>query len=336
MEALMLDEHKIPGLVYYPDSSPGITRQRRGRGFTYTAPDGTRIDCPKERKRIAALAVPPAYEKVWISPRINGHLQATGFDARKRKQYRYHPDWTAFRSERKFHHLAEFGAVLPSIRRAILRDLGEEAGDRRFAIAAVLALIDRLSLRVGHPDYARENRSYGATTLRNRHMAIKDGQILLKFTAKGGQKVHRTLRDTTLNQTLSRLHDLGGKSLVSWLDDEGNAREVTSGAVNERLAEITGNETMTAKTFRTWNGSTAALEQAMKPGALTIKAMSEAAAERLHNTATIARNSYIHPAIIGLAELEEEERLTRLSAEIEERTGLRKPESRLLSLLADT
>ncbi|MDW4498204.1 DNA topoisomerase IB [Sulfitobacter sp. D35] len=329
----MLAERKIPGLVYYPDTAPGITRRRQGRGFSYIAPDGTRIDCPDERARIAALAVPPAYEDVWISPRANGHLQATGRDARRRKQYRYHPDWTEFRAQRKFHHLPAFGEALPAVRRAILRDLKEEAGDRRFAIAAVLALIDRLSLRVGHPAYAKENRSYGATTLRANHVGMKDGEIMLNFTAKGGLKVKRHLKDTTLNRTLARLHDLPGKALVSWLDEDGNAREVTSEEVNTRLAEFTGDETMTAKTFRTWNGSVAALEVALKPEPLTIRAMSEAAAERLHNTPAIARKSYIHPAIIELAELDPDARQEAIG-DGAERAGLRKSETRLLSFLS--
>ncbi|XDA98079.1 DNA topoisomerase IB [Sulfitobacter sp. LCG007] len=324
---------RLPGLVYYPDNAPGITRRRRGRGFSYIAPDGTSIDNKAERARIAALAVPPAYEKVWISPRPDGHLQATGRDARERKQYRYHPHWTEFRSQRKFFQLPAFGEKLPAIRRAIMRDLQEEAGDRRFAIAAVLALIDRLSLRVGHAAYAKENRSYGATTLRTRHVSVKDGEILMNFTAKGGLKVKRRLRDATLNRTLARLHDLPGKSLISWLDDEGVSRDVTSDAVNARLAEITGDDSMTAKTFRTWNGSVAALERALSSEPVTIKAISEAAADRLHNTPAIARTSYIHPDIIALTEFEPEARLDAV-ADAVDRTGLRKTETRLLALLS--
>lgn len=276
--------------------------------------------------------MPPAYDDVWISPRANGHLQATGRDTRMRKQYRYHPDWTEFRAQRKFHLLPEFGECLPAIRRAILRDLQSEAGDRRFAIAAVLALIDRLSLRVGHPAYARENRSYGATTLRANHVAMKDGEIMLNFTAKGGLKVRRQLKDTMLNRMLARLHDLPGKTLVSWVDAEGTSRDVTSDEVNDRLAELTGNDAMTAKTFRTWNGSTAALERALGPEPLTIRAMSEAAAARLHNTPTIARKSYVHPDIIDLADASIEDRLAAVAG-AEDRAGLRKAETQLLALL---
>ena len=320
-------------LVYYPDSRPGIRRRRCGRGFSYLAPDGTRIDAKDERARIEALAVPPAYEDVWISPVPLGHLQATGRDTRKRKQYRYHPDWRAFRDARKFDRLAEFGRHLPGLRRRITRDLRDaEAGDEAYAVAAILALIDRASLRVGHPDYVRENQSYGATTLRRRHVSLEGDTIELHYTAKGGDQVDKVLRDATLERTLARLGDLPGPELVSWLDASGQPRAVTSDMVNGFLAAFTGDAGLTAKTFRTWNGSAAAMAVAARPGRLTIKTMTEAAAMRLHNTPAVARSAYIHPRVIALTEQDETERLSFLE-DAPDRRGLRREEAMLAHLL---
>ncbi|EYD73285.1 DNA topoisomerase IB [Limimaricola hongkongensis] len=320
-------------LVYYPDSEPGITRRRRGRGFTYTAPDGTTIARGPERRRIEALAVPPAYEKVWICPAPHGHLQATGLDARTRKQYRYHPDWRAWREAHKFDHLAEFGAALPAIRRRIRRDLSGEAGELDFAIAAVLALIDRVSIRVGNPEYAAENRTYGATTLTGRHIRLTGDEMRLRYRAKGNKQVNRRLKDKSLMKVLGQLHDLPGKELIGWIDEDGTPRGVSSGQVNDRLAEITGSDHITAKTFRTWAGSEAALSCALREEELTIKSMSEAAAERLHNTPTIARNSYIHPRVIALHEADARDRAALLD-DLPETAGLRQAERALLRLLS--
>ncbi|MAQ37723.1 MULTISPECIES: DNA topoisomerase IB [Thioclava] len=326
----------LPDLVYYPDDRPGITRRRCGRGFSYMAPDGTTIARGTERKRIEALAVPPADEDVWICPRQNGHLQATGRDARARKQYRYHPDWTEFRSQRKFNRLAEFGTVLPRLRRSILSDLrGHDPGDRAFALAAVLALLDRAAIRVGNADYARENRSFGATTLRGAHMTLDGGTLRLAFTGKGGTKIESELRDRTLERALTQLDDLPGAELITWIDEDGDAHSVRSDEVNAFLADRTGAEGLTAKTFRTWNGSAAALEAALRQaddGRVTIKAMAEAASERLHNTPTIARNSYIHPQVIALTEAEPEA-LVALAQTAPAVDGLRKAEAQLLHLL---
>jgi DNA topoisomerase-1 len=318
----------LPDLVYYPDTRPGIRRRRAGRGFCYYTPDGALIRDPEERSRLASLAVPPAYEDVWICPLPQGHLQATGIDARGRKQYRYHPRWTEFRAQLKYGDLADFGRLLPRIRRRIARDLAGEPGPRNFAVAAVLAMIDRLSVRVGSSGYAEENGTYGATTLRRNHLKLTRKGISLRFPGKGGKEVRRQVRDTRLGRVLHELDDLPGATLVSWLDTEGRAREVTAGDVNAYLAEVTGEARFTAKTFRTWNGSVAALS-AVTPGeAPRVKSMAEAAAERLSNTPTIARNSYIHPEVLRLAEEPE-----RYPERLPEVTGLRADERRLLALL---
>ncbi|MFX0546488.1 DNA topoisomerase IB [Roseovarius sp. S1116L3] len=290
-----------PSLRYYPDSRPGIRRRRCGRGFSYLNDDGTRIDAAQERSRIQALAVPPAWEDVWISPLQSGHLVATGQDARARKQYRYHPEWTALQAAQKFSALPDFAEALPAIRRRIRRDLAEEPGEEAFAIAAAAAMIDRLSLRVGNPEYTRENGSYGALTLKGRHVRLRDGRLNISYTGKGGKRVRRQLADSRLMKALERIRDLPGAELLTWLDDEGRTRRVTSAGLNDYLADAGGIETLTAKTFRTWAGTVAAFEVALQDERPTIKAMAEAAAERLHNTPAIARNSYIHPDVLDLA-----------------------------------
>ena len=322
-----------PGLTYYPDSQPGISRRRCGKGFSYTGPDGTSIDDRDERKRINSLAVPPAYKKVWISPKAHGHLQATGFDDRERKQYRYHEKFREWREACKYDDLAAFGAALPRIRRRIRADLAGEAGERDFALAAVLALIDRSAIRVGHSDYASENRTYGATTLTRRHLRFEGDELKLTFRGKGSKLIRRQLKDKTLARVLGQLHDLPGKTLFSWTDDHGEARSVSSDSVNAMLSDYAGREGITAKTFRTWAGSEAALAAALKMETPTIKALSEAASDRLHNTPTIARNSYIHPRVIALVEADAEER-EALATAADSVSGLRRTESILLHLLA--
>ncbi|PTX54287.1 DNA topoisomerase-1 [Litoreibacter ponti] len=287
------------GLVYYGDDQPGIARLRHGRGFTYRGPDGTTIARGPERKRLEALAVPPAYEDVWISPLENGHLQATGKDTRARKQYRYHELWSEQQARAKFDALPLFGAALPRMRRRIRKDLGEDEGTQRFALAAAAALMDRMALRVGNPEYARENGSYGALTLTRKHLKLSGNSIKLDYTAKGGKRVRRSLSDRTLARALHAAADLPGATLLSWTES-GAPASINSGTLNDYLREISGEEETTAKTFRTWAGTVAAFEVA-SAGDATIKAMSEAAADRLKNTPTIARNSYIHPDVIALA-----------------------------------
>lgn len=313
-------------LTYYGDDQPGIARLRHGQGFTYRAPDGTTIARGPERDRLEALAVPPAYEDVWMSPLSHGHLQATGKDARARKQYRYHELWAEQQARAKFDALPEFGAVLPRLRRRIRRDLREEDGSQRFALAAAAALLDRMALRVGSPEYARENGSYGALTLKRRHLSLKDNRITLDYRAKGGKRVRRSLSDRTLARALHAAADLPGATLLTWTDDGTEASSLSSGGLNDYLREASGDDQVTAKTFRTWAGTVSAFEVAME-GDATIKSMAEAAAERLKNTPTIARNSYIHPEVIALAGTQPD------LPEVDPIRDLRAAEAQLLSFL---
>ncbi len=316
-----------PDLIYFPDDRPGITRRRAGRGWSYRAPDGTTIDDRQERERIASLAVPPAYDKVWISPEARGHLQATGYDDRARKQYRYHPGWSEWRATRKFDDLPAFGEALPRLRRRVADALRGEAGERDFAIAAVLRLIDRSSMRIGSEAYRAENGTEGATTLRARNLRLDAGRVRIDFRAKGGQRVRRQLSDRTLARALHALSDLPGAPVFEWIDG-GAPRAIHADQVNDWLHAATGMNGASAKTFRTWNGSVAAMGAAIAAGeGVTIKAMAEAAAEVLHNTPTIARNSYVHPAVIALSG---EWREVRVS---DAPVGLRQDERALLSLL---
>lgn len=315
------------GLVYVTDAEPGISRRQRGRGFSYTAPDGTTIARGPVRRRIEALAVPPAYSEVWICTQENGHLQATGRDARNRKQYRYHPEWSAAQADTKFEQLVSFGERLPTIRRRVDQDLHSDPGDFEFALAAAVSIIDRAALRVGHPEYSRQNGSYGALTLRRRHLRVQNDQLQLSFTAKGGQKVRKVVSDRKLQRLLQKINDVPGATLLTWVDDTGVSQTLSSQQLNAYLSDAAQSEEITAKTFRTWAGTLAAFTCA-EAGSVTIKEMAQAAADRLHNTPTVARNSYIHPAVIDLAGS------APLVVQPTPRAGLRVAEQRLLGFLS--
>ncbi|WP_411033649.1 DNA topoisomerase IB [Shinella sp. BYT-45] len=329
------EDLKETGLVYVSDSEPGIRRRRTGRSFCYRLPDGSLVRDAAVKARIAALGLPPAYENVWICIEDNGHLQATGYDARGRKQYRYHADWQALKSGDKFDQLIAFARVLPRIRRAVRRDLDGPPGTADAMLAAITVLLDEAQLRVGNRAYAEENKTYGATTLLKRHVSLADGRIELRFTAKGGKRVRRTLKHPRLQRLLEDCADLPGRQLFVWKDEANLVRSIDSGRLNAYLADISGT-VVSAKTFRTWAGSLAAfstarhaVEEGRRP---VIKDMAAAAAEILHNTPAIARSSYIHPEIIALADAPEALRLAlrRPALNI---AGLRAEEERLLRFL---
>lgn len=289
-------------LIYYPDSNPGIRRQRRGRGYSYLTPDGGRITDPAERARLTALAVPPAYIDVWMAPMPDAHLLATGRDARGRKQYRYHPDWTAARDQKKFDHLADVGHALPGLRRWIATNLRGRPGTRDTAVAAVLALIDRGAMRPGDLSYTAQNGSHGALTLEDRHLDTDGAQITLRYVAKGGAQVQKDLTGARLAQVLHRSADLPGPRLFDFRAGDGRMVPLRVEHLAETLRSIAGAD-VTPKSLRTWAGSHAAFEVARAaPNDVTITRMIDAAADRLHNTPKIARQNYVHPDVIALAD----------------------------------
>jgi DNA topoisomerase-1 len=328
-------ESPPPGLIFVSDQMAGIARRRHGSGFRYVDAAGRAVGAA-DRRRIARLGIPPAWEGVWICADPAGHLQATGLDQAGRKQYRYHDDWSAWRARVKYDGLAAFGWGLARFRARVRRDLEGNAGDFDFTLAAVAVLLDRLHLRVGSAAYTAQNRSYGATTLLRRHLKLGDGVLRLRYRAKGGKLVEQSLRDRRLHGVFGAIDDLPGRNLFTYLDAEGTVHAIGSQHVNAYLAAHTGVEGVTAKTFRTWAGSLAAFTAARRTrGPLSIRALAEAAAARLHNTPEICRSAYIHPAVLGLAALDAEER-TELLHDLRPAgpRRLRSDERRLLGLLA--
>jgi DNA topoisomerase I len=326
-----------PGLVYVGDEMPGIVRRRRGTSFSYVDAEGRVVDA-EVRRRCVELAIPPAWERVWICADPAGHIQATGFDAAGRKQYRYHPGWSAWRAEAKYGGLAAFGRGLARLRARIERDLAGDAGDQAFSLAAITVLLDRVHLRIGSTAHTARNRTFGATTLQPRHLKLDGEVIRLRYRAKGGRMTEHRLRDRRLHRILEAIHDLPGRTLFTWIDADGAVHGIASQQVNRYLAESTGVAGATAKTFRTWAGTLAAFGVARSAtGRLAIRAMAEAAAARLHNTPTIARSAYIHPAVAQLAEIDPAARADLLARL--EPTGprrLRADERRLIALLEST
>jgi DNA topoisomerase-1 len=322
-------------LVYVSDQEPGIRRKRAGRGFCYINPDGSHLDA-SERRRVEKLAVPPAYSEVWICTRPDGHIQATGRDARGRKQYRYHPDWQSAQSGTKYARLIDFAKGLPALRDRLARRLRHAPGGRDFTLAALVLLLDRSFLRIGNPEYAVQNASYGAVTLLRRHVRIGKDWIQLDFTAKGGKRLRQVLRDRRLQRVLQAVGDLPGRNLFTYVNADGAAQPLSSGEVNAWLAEVMGEGT-SAKTFRTWGGTLAAFAYAdgLEPdNPLTIKAMSQAAADCLHNTPAVCRSAYIHPIVLDIADLNLQERYDRLAAlSPTGPQGLSPTEQRLLDFL---
>lgn len=291
----------VQGLVYVSDKDPGIARQRYRKSFRYVDAKGRIIDCETELARINGLGVPPAYEEVWICALHNGHIQATGLDAARRKQYRYHPDWTANQDQAKFDGLAEFGRRLPRIRRKIEALLGDKrlvaSFDKDLASAALVRLIDQTAIRIG----GRSKASQGATTLQNKHVALERGRMRLRFTAKGGRRVRATLDDRKLQRVIGKIHDLPGKRLFQYIGQDGLVHPLDSGDVNSWLKDVSGLPDVSAKMFRTWHGSAAALDAIRTAKSPSVKVACEAAAEVLCNTPAISRKSYVHPAILELA-----------------------------------
>jgi DNA topoisomerase-1 len=296
-------------LRYVSDAEPGIRRVRRGRAFGYVDARGRRVAQARTLERIRRLAIPPAYVDVWICRDAHGHLQATGRDARGRKQYRYHREWRAFRDRRKYDGLAEFGAKLPLLRRRVDTLLRKPALSREKVLAAVVALLDRTLIRVGNEEYARSNSSYGLTTLRTRHAQAGASRVALRFRGKTGKSHHIVLPDARLARIVRRCRELPGQRLFQYLDDDGRVRPVHSNDVNAFLREQTGLD-VTARTFRTWGATTLLVEYwlaslADEPDLAAparLAACIDAVAEKLGNTKTVCRNAYLDPRVVAALE----------------------------------
>ena len=328
-------ELRIPRLVYTSDEQPGISRVRRGRGFQYLLPDKSHLKDRVELARIRKLGVPPAYTDVWICVQANGHIQATGFDAATRKQYRYHDQWRVFRDQQKFDQLAEFAATLPRIRRkvnALLHpDQKADVLSKEVAIAALVRLIDRTAIRVG----GSSKMSKGATTLDRKNVTYGEDMLRLRYRAKGGKRVSYSLRDSRLQKILEQIDDLPGKRLFQYIGSDGAVHPLDSGDVNDWLKEVSGMDTLSAKMFRTWHGSVAAMDAIASEEKPTIKQACEAAAATLRNTPAICRKSYVHPAVFDLIEMEAAERTAMIDSGSAAITGLRVGENRFAGLIAD-
>ena len=293
------------GLMYADDEGPGITRKRAGKGFSYTGLDGRPIRDKAELTRIRALAIPPAYTDVWISPDPRGHIQATGRDDRGRKQYRYHPHWAEVRAETKFARMSAFGRALPHLRERLDHDLRRHGLPKEKVVAAVVRLLELTLIRVGNDEYARENKSFGLTTLRDRHARFHGAEITFKFKGKSGVEHETGVRDRRLARIVHQCQEVPGQRLFQYYDENGEHRGVDSDDVNAYLRETTG-EHFTAKDFRTWAGTVAAAKAlAMQPSPETERqakhAMTvcvKATAGLLGNTPAVCRSSYIHPEVL--------------------------------------
>jgi DNA topoisomerase I len=294
------------GLVYVSDEMPGIRRERRGKGFAYYDPDGNLVKDRRVIDRIKKLAIPPAYTDVWICPIENGHLQATGRDARGRKQYRYHPQWTELTNENKFSRMLEFGAALPAIRERVDQDLAKRGLPREKVLASVVWFLEKSLIRVGNDEYAKTNRSFGLTTLRRRHAQVEGSVIQFKFTGKRGLKHHIRLADRRMARLVRKLQEIPAQELFCYEDEAGNIRDVTSTDVNNYLREITGQD-FTAKDFRTWSATVAALAHlcgccgyaSVRQAKSSVSAAMKEVAQKLGNTPAICRKSYVHPRVVN-------------------------------------
>jgi DNA topoisomerase-1 len=302
----MREEKRNGGrLRHSSDGEPGYTRKQQGRYWQYFDENGNRITDRDVIERLNGLALPPAYTDAWYCKDENGHLQATGIDARGRKQYRYHPDFRARRDKKKYTGTLEFGATLPKLRRRVAADLKKPALSREAVLAAVVRLLDTEYLRVGNEQYARENKSFGATTLRSRHVRRKGSKLLMRFTGKHGIVHEVPITDRNLKRVVAKCQDLPGQHLFQYIDEEGAACVVTSADVNDYIREASGGD-FTAKNFRTWAASVIAFDQMLTAAEedrarISLKTVLEPVAEALGNTPAISRKSYVHPKLIAAA-----------------------------------
>ncbi|SFK54925.1 DNA topoisomerase IB [Geodermatophilus ruber] len=292
------------GLIYVTDTVPGISRERGEGGWRYRRPDGTVVTDAGELARIAAIGIPPAWTRVWITPLPDGHLQATGRDGRGRKQYRYHPRWREVQDRTKFHRTGAFGHALPGLRERIDQDLDRPGLPREKVLGAVLRLMDQTLIRIGNEEYARQNQSFGLTTLRHDHVRVEGPTIAFEFRAKSGKEQRVRLSDPRLATVVHACHELPGQELFSYVDDAGQVVDVGSADVNAYLRAVT-HAVFTAKDFRTWGGTRVAAESLVDLGPprspadarRKILAAIDAAAARLNNTRAVCRASYVNPRV---------------------------------------
>jgi DNA topoisomerase I len=294
------------GLIYVSDSEPGIRRRRAGAGFAYYTARSERVRDEKTLQRIRSLAVPPAYADVWICTKSNGHLQATGRDARNRKQYRYHSRWTESRGDTKYEQMAVFAAALPTLRSRIRSDMDRRGLPREKVLATIIYLLESTLIRVGNEGYAQENKSYGLTTLRNRHVTVNGGALRFRFKGKSGKYWNLQIKDRRVAKIIRSCQELPGQLLFEYLDESGAPRSIGSSDVNDYLRQTTGQD-ITAKDFRTWHGTVLAAmalreferfdSQAIAKK--NVRAAIERVAARLGNTTTVCRKCYIHPEVLN-------------------------------------
>lgn len=296
---------KAAGLRYVTDEGPGIRRRRAGKGFAYIGPDGKPVRDRETLDRIKSLVIPPAWEDVWICPAANGHLQATGRDAKGRKQHRYHPSYRAVRDEVKYTRMIAFGEALPLIRRRVREHLGLPGLPREKVLATVLRLLETTLIRVGNDEYAKQNESYGLTTMLDSHADVNGGTLRFRFKGKSGKFHDVEVKDPRVARIVRHSQDLPGEQLFQYLDESGEVRDITSGDVNDYLREITGQD-FTAKDFRTWNGTVLAAislgscEPADKDSDVkkNIVRVVKEVSEKLGNRPATCRKYYLHPAVL--------------------------------------
>jgi DNA topoisomerase-1 len=330
-------------LKYVTDESAGIRRKKVGTGFTYVRPGGGRVRDEETLRRIKALVIPPAWTEVWICADSNGHLQATGYDARGRKQYRYHARFREVRDQAKYNRMMEFARVLPKVRQRVKRDLKLNGLPRRKVLAAVVRLLETTLVRVGNDEYARSNHSFGLTTLRDRHAKINGSKVTLEFKGKSGVEHEVDLEDPRLAKIVKACQDLPGQELFQYRDDAGEVRDVGSTDVNQYIQEVAGNG-FTAKDFRTWAGTVLAAMALQEVKTFDSQAQAkknvvravERVAEKLGNTKAVCRKCYIHPTILEtyldgeLSRMLEKRAGAKLAREVK---SLRPEEAMVLSLL---
>ena len=333
---------KAAKLVYVKDSDTGINRLKKGKKFTYIF-DSKPLKGKAQLERIKKLAIPPAWENVWICPLENGHIQATGFDIRKRKQYRYHALWSVLRNETKFHRLLEFGKELPALRLQLEKDLAKKELTQEKVLATILGLMERTYIRVGNNGYEKLYGSYGLTTLKDKHVDVSGDKIHFSFKGKKGVEHQISLKNRKLARTVKECRDIPGKELFQYYDEDGNRRSIDSGMVNDYIKQATGRD-FTTKDFRTWAGSLHALQAFRSVGEAgtetekkrNIVAALDTVSKKLGNTRTVCKKYYVHP---GLIKLYEESKLLQYLKELDkieepdDKTGLTGEEQVLMKIL---